>query len=371
MYDPRLNKYAKLMVNYSLTVDPGNEVLISGSHLAAPLIQEAYREVLRSGGYPRTHIGIEGLAETLYKEGSDDQLTYVSSATWNDVEKVDRFLQIRGPENTKSLSGVEPERIRLNQQAHSKIIGRYFEREAAGELKWSMCQFPTHSAAQEANMSLDEYHDFVLNACRVNEEDPVAAWREVEQKQERICEYLMGKKDFHITAPETDLNYCSEDRAWINCCGKHNMPDGEVFTGPIEDSISGHITFSFPGIYMGREIEGIRLEFKDGKVVDASARRGEKLLHTLLDTDEGARRVGEAAIGTNYGISVFSKNMLFDEKIGGTCHFAIGRSLPKSKGVNQSSIHWDMLCDLRSGGRYTADGEVFYENGHFVKPIKF
>jgi aminopeptidase len=371
MYDPRLNSYAKLMVNYSLGVDEGNEVLIAGSHLAAPLVREMYREVLFSGGHPRTNIGVDGLAEILFKEGSDEQLSYVSSATWNDVEKIDCLLQVHSPQNTKALAGVDPARMRINQQAHAKVIERYFERDAAGELNWSLCQFPTHAAAQEANMSLDEYYNFVLEACKVNQEDPVAAWREVEQKQERICAYLTQKKDFHVKAQGTDLGYCAEGRTWVNCCGKRNMPDGEVFTGPIEDSVSGHITFSFPGIFMGKEIEGIRLEFKGGRVVDAAAEKGEDLLHTLLDTDQGSRLVGEAAIGTNYSITAFTKNMLFDEKIGGTCHFAVGRSLPESGGVNQSSIHWDMLCDLRSGGTYTADGEVFYENGHFVKPIKF
>ncbi|OGD75169.1 MAG: peptidase M29, partial [Candidatus Coatesbacteria bacterium RBG_13_66_14] len=359
MHDPRLTSYAKLMVNYALGVEKGNEVLIAGSHLAAPLVREMYRQVLASGGHPRTQIGLDGLGEILYKEGSDDQLTYVASSTKSDVENVDRLLQIRSPENTKALSGVPADRMRLNQQAHSKIIQRYFEREAKGELRWSMCQFPTHASAQEANMSLDEYHDFVLGACLLTEPDPVKAWRGVEQKQEKICAYLATKNDFHVTAAGTDLSYCAEGRVWINCCGKNNMPDGEVFTGPVEDSVSGHITFSFPGIFMGKEIEGIRLEFKDGRVVDAAAERGEELLQTLLDTDEGSRKVGEAAIGTNYGITQFTKNMLFDEKIGGTCHFALGHSLPGSGGVNQSSLHWDMLCDLRTGGSYTADGEVF------------
>jgi aminopeptidase len=371
MHDPRLTGYARLMVNYALEVKKGSEVLIAGSHLAAPLVREMFREVLKSGGHPRTQVGLDGLAEILFKEGSDDQLTYVASSAKNDVENLDCLLQVRSPENTKALAGVPPERMRLNQQAHSKIIQRYFEREAEGGFRWSMCQFPTHAAAQEANMSLDEYHDFVLGACLLTGPDPVKAWRAVQKKQEQICAYLATKKDFRVTAEGTDLKYCAGGRVWINCCGKNNMPDGEVFTGPVEDSVSGHITFSFPGIFMGKEIEGIRLEFKDGRVVDAAAERGEELLQTLLDTDEGSRRVGEAAIGTNYGITRFTRNMLFDEKIGGTCHFALGQSLPGSGGVNRSTLHWDMLCDLRTGGRYTADGEVFHENGRFVKPIAF
>jgi aminopeptidase len=371
MYDPRLKAYAKLMVHYALGVKPDSLVVINANPLAEPLLREVYREVLAAGAHPYNRINLDGLGEIMFKEASDEQLKYIPPIAWTTVEKADYFLHLGGGRNRKSLAGVDPKRMQISQQASKEIQERYMEREAAGELSWSLCQFPTDSGAQEANMSTSDYYEFVLAACLVNEPDPVAAWKKVSETQQKICDYLMTKKDFHVTAEGTDLRYCAEGRTWVNCDGKNNMPDGEVFTGPIEDSVNGHIAYSYPAIHMGKEVENVRLTFKDGKVVDATADKGEEFLIAMLDADEGARYVGEAAIGTNYNIKKFTKNMLFDEKIGGTCHFAVGLSIPESGGKNKSVIHWDMLCNLEQGGRYTADGETFYENGHFTKPITF
>jgi len=371
MYDPRLKAYAKLMVNYALNVQPGKLVALRCNPVAEPLLREVYREVLAAGAHPYNQVSMDGLGEILFKEASDEQLKYIPPMAWTAVEKADYFLNLAGGRNRKSLSGVDPKRMQIAQQGSREIQERYMEREAAGELSWSLCQFPTDSGAQEANMSTSDYYEFVLAACLINEPDPVAAWKKVSKTQQKICDYLMTKKDFHVTAEGTDLRYCAEGRTWVNCDGRVNMPDGEVFTGPIEDSVNGHISYSYPAIHMGKEVENVRLTFKDGKVVDASADKGEEFLITMLDADEGARYVGEAAIGTNYNIKKFTKNMLFDEKIGGTCHFAVGLSIPESGGKNKSVIHWDMLCNLEKGGRYTADGETFYENGHFTKPITF
>jgi len=215
-------------------------------------------------------------------------------------------------------------------------------------------------------MSISEYEDFVYGAGYIDRKDPIAEWKELEKKQEGICKILDGKKRLRIVSKDTDLKMSIEGRKWVNCCGTANFPDGEVFTGPVEDSVEGHIRFSFPGIYEGREIEDIQLPFKKGRVIKAVAAKGEELLEQLLETDKGARYVGEIAAGTNYNIQKFTKHMLFDEKIGGTVHLAIGRSIPESLGKNQSAIHWDMLCDMKKGGEIYADGELVYKDGKFL-----
>jgi len=238
-----------------------------------------------------------------------------------------------------------------------------------GSLRWCGTQFPTYADAQEASMSLNEYEDFVYGAGLLDMEDPVSEWKKISAYQDRWVKYLNTKKELHFLSEGTDIKVKVEGRKWINCDGKANFPDGEIFTSPIENGIDGYITFSFPGIYMGKEIEGIRLEIVEGKVVKATAQKGEDLLKMLIETDEGASYFGEVAIGTNYGIKKFTKNMLFDEKIGGTIHMAIGDSDPEAGGLNRSSIHWDMLCDMRNGGKIYADGELFYENGQFKEEI--
>ncbi len=215
-------------------------------------------------------------------------------------------------------------------------------------------------------MSLAEYEDFVFQACFVGKPDPVAEWRRVAKEQERIVNYLNAKKTIKVEGKDTDLTVAVSGRKWINCCGLRNMPDGEVFTGPVEDSAQGRIRYSYPAIYGGKEVVDVRLEFKDGKVTEARAEKGEDLLQAMIAMDEGAKRIGEFAIGTNYGVQRFTKNTLFDEKIGGTIHLALGFSIPESGGVNQSGIHWDMVCDLKEGGRIFADGEKFYEDGKFL-----
>jgi aminopeptidase len=227
--------------------------------------------------------------------------------------------------------------------------------------------YPTESLAQEAGMSLRDYEAFVEKACLLDQADPIAAWEEVHRSQQTIVDYLTGKKQLVIKSRDTHLQMSVEDRIWINSDGHTNFPSGEVFSAPLEDSVEGHIRFSYPGIYAGQEIEDIRLTFEKGKVVEAKASRGEALLKALIQTDPGASYVGEVAIGTNYGIQQFTKNMLYDEKMGGTIHLALGSAYAKSGGKNQSAIHWDMLCDMKSGGEIFADGELFYRNGQFIE----
>lgn len=366
MVDPRIQRMAQVLVHYSLELKEGDVFLIRGSDLAAPLIRAVYAEALRAGAHPEVWPSMQGLAEIFYREASEAQLKFVSPALKLAMETYDALLAIRGDYNTRALSGVDPSRQAIAARAQSDVMKTYMERSASGAFRWCATQFPTHAQAQEANMSLDDYADFVFRACRVDGEDPVAEWRAVHEEQSRLVERLSHFDQLRIVGDGTDLTLRVGGRTWVSADGKRNFPDGEIFTGPVEDSANGTIRFSFPGIHAGKEIEDIRLTFENGKVVKASAARGEDLLKALLATDDGASYLGEIGIGTNYGIERFSRNMLFDEKIGGTVHLAIGSGYPETGSKNQSGIHWDMLCDLRSGGEIYGDGELIYRDGKFL-----
>ncbi len=359
--DNRIKKYAEVLLKYSLDIKKGEKLLIDGDVVTLPLIKESYRLAVELGALPQVMINSEELKEILLKGGSEEQIKYVPVSTKKAFETIDASLSFFGGSNTRMLSNVNPEKLKLSAQGFSEIVRIFFE-----ELKWCCTMFPNQANAQEANMSISEYEDFVYGAGYIDRKDPIAEWKEIEKKQEGICKILDGKKHLRIVSRDTDLNMSIEGRKWVNCCGKANFPDGEVFTGPVEDSVEGHIRFSFPGIYGGREIEDIQLTFERGKVIKAVATKGEELLEQLLKTDKGARYVGEIAAGTNYNIQKFTKHMLFDEKIGGTVHLAIGRSIPESLGKNQSAIHWDMLCDMKKGGEIYADGELVYKDGKFL-----
>ncbi len=366
MRDERYTKLAEVLVNYSVAVERGQLVQISGPTIAEPLMAEVFRAALKAGGHVSTRPYFAGLSEVFYSTAKKHQLTHVSPLSKYETETIDRFITVWGDENTKALSNVDPEKQKLRSRSNRELFHRFLERESAGEIKWVGTQFPCNASAQDAEMSLRDYEDFVLSACLVNLKDPIAAWRKIHNKQKRICNRLNKVKTVRVVAKNTDLRMNVAGRKWINCDGQANMPDGEIFTGPIEDSVEGKIAFSFPACYAGREVHGVRLTFKKGKVVKAAADKGEDFLHAMLDTDEGARRIGEFAIGTNYNIQKFTKNTLFDEKIGGTIHMALGASLPESGGVNESGIHWDIVNDLRSGGTIYADGKVIHKDGKFV-----
>jgi len=364
--DPRYAKLAGVLVNYSVAVKKGDLVEIAGGAVAEPLLSEIYREVLRVGGHPFLRVSLPGMAETFYRTAKQHQLKYISPVAKFETDHVDKFISIWGGENTKAMAGVDPKKQATRSKATSGLFMRFMEREAAGELLWVGTQFPCNASAQDAEMSLEDYENFVLEACMLNKKDPIAAWKRVHNKQEKICKQLNERKKIRVVAEGTDLTMNVEGRKWINCDGGANMPDGEIFTGPIEDSVEGTVSFSFPGFYSGKEAEGIRLTFKKGKVVKATASKNEDFLNAMLDSDEGVRRVGEFAIGTNYSIQKFTKNTLFDEKIGGTFHMALGASLPESGGVNQSGVHWDIVNDMRDGGKIYADGKIIYKDGKFT-----
>ncbi|MCX6827467.1 MAG: aminopeptidase, partial [candidate division Zixibacteria bacterium] len=264
------------------------------------------------------------------------------------------------------LTGINPVRQQLLSRAGQPLMERFSTRTSDGSLKWCGTQFPTLAHAQDAEMSLSEYEEFVYRAGHIHESDPVNFWRTMEKEQARLIEILNQADMVHVQAEETDLQLSVKGRKWINCCGRMNFPDGEIFTSPIETSAKGTIKFTFPAFYTGREVAGVRLTFQDGVIVKASAEKDQDYLLAMLATDEGSRRLGEFAIGTNYEITKFTRNTLFDEKIGGTCHLAVGNGLFETGGQNRSGIHWDMICNLKNGGQISADGKVIYKNGAFI-----
>jgi aminopeptidase len=369
MNDPRYDRLADVLVNYSTSVKPGDLVRLSGPVVGRPLLAALYRAVIKAGGNPFLSISLDECQETKLLEASEEQLQFASPIDLQMVEAIDVSISLWGEDNTKSLTQVPAARQALAGQARRPMMNRFFQRAAEGKLRWCGTQFPCHAAAQDAEMSLRAYEDFVFRAGLLHYDDPAAAWRRVSERQQRLADYLQDKKEIRFVTPQgTDITLAVAGRRWINCDGKENFPDGEVFTGPIEDAVNGVICYSFPAVHGGRECDGIRLTFRGGRVVDAKAAKGEEFLIAMLDQDAGGRTLGEIAIGTNYSVERYTKNTLFDEKIGGTFHAAVGSSYPETGGVNESGLHWDMVCDLRQGGQIFVDGKLISENGRFLDP---
>jgi aminopeptidase len=368
MTDPRVSKLADLLVNYSLELKPGDIVRLDGGTVAAPFVRELYREALRAGANPRTRVEVEGIDVVAVGEASDEQLTFVSEIDRFEIEKVDAIVTIWADRNTRALSQADPKRVSKKIASRRTLTTRLWERIDKGEAKWVGTRFPTDAHAQDAEMSLTEYEDFVYGACHVRaDEDPVAHWRGVSVELNERARELNTFTELRIVGPDTDLRINVAGREWLAADGKLNMPDGEIFTSPVETETEGEIRFSFPAIFQGRGVEDVRLRFEGGRVVRAEAGSGNAFLQSLLDMDQGARILGEAAFGLNYEIDRFSRDILFDEKIGGTMHFALGSSFKKLGGRNESGLHWDMICDLRADGEVYADGELVWKAGHFVR----
>lgn len=364
MVDQRVVKLAKLCVHYCVGLKPEEKVAIRGSELAFPLINEIFKECLLSDAYPMIMPSLD-VEYTFFKYAKVHQLRYVSPFDKLRVEDMDAQITVLCQANPKGLTNVDPAKIKMHRASGRELSETLNKRAAEGKLKWTLLPYPINAQAQEAAMSLTEYEDFVYSSCFVDKRDPIGEWKKIGQKQEKICKFLNQVSEIRMVGEDTDLTFSVRGRKWENSDGKRNMPSGEVFTAPIENSAYGTIRFTYPGIYSGREVEDIRLTFKDGKVVKASAAKGEDLLRQILKIN-GANRVGEAAIGTNYDITRFTKNMLFDEKIGGTIHVALGNSYPETGGLNKSAIHWDILKDMMKGGEIYADGEPFYKDGKFL-----
>ena len=366
MKDPRVDNLARILVRHSTGVKEGDVCTIEGETAAEPLLKAVYEEVLRAGGHPIMNMALTDQAASYFKHASDEQLEWVSPVSEWAVENADVRIAAMASNNTRSLSKVSPERQTRRQAAMQHLMKRMMERSAEGSYRWALTLFPTHAYASEAGMSLADYEAFYYGACLATEDDPVGAWERASAETERLSDWIQGREEIHVTGPGTDLRLGIGGRTFIAATGKHNMPDGEFFTGPVEDSAEGEVSFHLPATYGGREVSGVRFRFEGGRVADASAEKGEDFLIEMLDTDEGARRLGEIGIGTNYGISEGTGEILLDEKIGGTVHLAVGRSYPDTGGLNESAIHWDMICDLRQGGRIEVDGQTLQQDGRFV-----
>jgi aminopeptidase len=366
MADPRVEAVAKILVDYSVELRPDQLVRVTGAPEGAPLILAVYRLVLERGAHPFLLVEPEGTEELFYTYASDAQLDYVPPFMKDIVGQIDASIGIWTEVNTKQFTNADPAKQSRRSVARRPIFERFLERAGKRELRWTATLHPTHSFAQDAEMSLREFEDFVYNSSLVHELDPIKAWKKISKEQQRIVRWLNKAKKIHVVGPDTDLKLEVAGRKWINCDGHENFPDGEIFTGPIEDSVNGHIKYSYPACADGHEVEDVRLQFKDGKVVKATAAKNEDFLLKMLKTDKGARYVGEFSFGTNSGIQRFTKNTLFDEKIGGTIHLAIGTGYPESGSKNRSAIHWDMVCDLRKGGEVRVDGTLFLKDGKIL-----
>lgn len=366
MADPRVETVAKILVDYSVKVRPNQLVRITGAPESASLILAVYQKVLERGAHPFLQVGLEEAEELLYTYASDTQLDYVPPFMKDVIEQIDANIGIWTDANTKRLTNADPAKQSRRSVAMRPLSDRLLERAAKKELRWTGTLYPTQAFAQDAEMSLREFEDFVYKACLVHEPDPIKAWRTVSKKQQRLVDWLNKARQIHVVGPDTDLKLEVTGRKWENCDGHENFPDGEVFTGPIEDSVNGHIRYTYPACHFGREVEDVRLKFKDGRVIKATAGKNEQFLLKMLETDAGARYVGEFAFGTNPGIQRFTKNILFDEKIGGTIHLALGKGYLETGSKNKSAIHWDMVCDLRDGGEVRVDGTLFLKDGKIL-----
>jgi aminopeptidase len=366
MRDSRAEALAQILVRYSTKVAPGDVCVIQSTTAAELLVQAVYEEVLRAGGLPVMQLSTDAAQAALYELAGEDQLDWVPPTSEWAAQNADVRVAIMADVNPRELSRVDPKKQARVQKARQGLMETTMRRSAAGEYRWALTLFPTHAYASEADMALREYEDFYYAACLALDSDPVTAWQRQSDQVMHLADWIEGKEEVRITGPGTDITLGVGGRHWIPCVGEHNMPDGEFFTGPVEDSANGEIAFSFPASYGGRSVSGVRMRFEDGKAVDASAEHGEDFLLEMLDTDEGARRLGELGIGTNYGIATGTKEILLDEKIGGTVHLAVGMSYPETNGQNTSAVHWDMVCDLRQGGGITVDGVELQRDGRFV-----
>ena len=362
MRDERMGKLARVLVDYSVEAREGEQVVVFGDVGAQPLITAIYARLLEVGAFPVLHVGLPGTQEIFFEKARDIHYGKLPSIRRFVSEEADAEIGIQAPSNTRALASVDPRKQQVLAELNKPLSEVMLEKN-----RWVLTLFPTEALAQEADMGLSEYEEFAFEAMGLNEEDPVRYWKDKSREQERLKERLEAAREMRIVGPETDLTLSVEGRTFVNSAGRRNMPCGEVFTGPIEDSANGTVYFGVPAAIGGREVAGVRLTFENGKVVGASAERGEKYLMSLLETDAGARYLGELGIGTNYGIRHASANVLFDEKLGGTVHLAIGRSYAETGGENESSVHTDLVCDLREGGELYADGELIQENGRFLE----
>ncbi len=366
MSDARIDKFAQILVDYSARIQPGDRVLLESTTAAEPLIRALYNRILEVGGHPHVQMEFPEQQEIFYEQASEAQLDFPPTFQKLAYEQFESRIRIGSSTNPRALSGVDPKKLSRRQKALAPLLETQMRRGATGDLKWVTTLFPTEGQAIEAEMSLRAYEDFVYRACHAHEADPVAYWKQVEADQARFIEFMKGRNLVTLHGPNVDLSLSVKGRTFMNSCGTHNMPDGEIYTGPVEESANGWVKFTYPALYNGAAVEGAELTFSQGRVSIARADKNQKFLLEMLEVDSGARYLGEFAIGTNFEIDRFTRNILFDEKIGGSFHMALGAGYPETGSKNKSVIHWDMICDMRKDAEIAADGDVFYKNGKFV-----
>ena len=365
MADPRVQKLAQVMVHYSLAIKRGQKVYLQTVPAGHEFNLTFYEEAIKAGAHVTVMMNVPGQDEIFFKYASNQQLDWISPVRELVHTTYDARMVLEAETNTRELAGVDPKRIARARKANAALFEKMLKRIANKELRWCLTVYPTEAMAQEANMSLADYSEFVYEAGMLNAKDPVALWKAEEVKQKKLVNWLKGKKQVLLKGDNIDLSFSIKGRKFIPCAGDQNFPDGEIFTSPVENSVSGWVRFRYPAIFDGQEIEDIELWFENGKVVQEKAQRNQELLTAQLNTDTGARVLGEWGIGTNYNIKKFTKNMLFDEKLGGTIHLALGLGFEEAGGHNVSGLHWDMLCDM-ANSEVVIDGKLFYKNG---KPV--
>ena len=371
MADSRVTKFANVLVQHSARVVPGDRILLEGTTAAEPLLRELYIQIFEKGGNPHLMVALPGTMpfsqdEMYLTYAKDTQLDFVPTLYKLAYEQFEGRIRIHSATNTKGTSNIDPAKIQRRSKATSVITEAQFRRGGAGEFKWVTTLYPTEAYAQDANMSLKEYEDFVFGAVHTNEDDPIAFWNSVKEKQQSAVDFMKGKNQVVLRGPNVDLTLSVKGRTFMNSFGTFNMPDGEIYTGPVEDSVNGWVKFTYPANYGGTSVEGAELTFSNGQVKTAKADKNQDFLLKTLESDAGSRHLGEFAIGTNFDIQQFTGNILFDEKIGGSFHMALGAGYPETGSKNKSSIHWDMICDMRTDSEILVDGELFYKNGQFV-----
>lgn len=366
MADIRIEKLAHILVDHSARIVPGDRVAIEATTAAEPLVRALYGLILERGGHPHVLLELPDQDELLFAHAKDEQLDFIPTFRKLAYDQFESRIKIASATNPRALTQVAPARQKRRQKAIAPILEAQMRRGAEKAFKWVSTLYPTEGYAMEAEMSLRNFEDFVYCACHADEDAPLEYWKQVEEKQRKIVERLDGHNQVVLYGPNVDLTLSIKGRKFVNASGANNMPDGEVFTGPVEESLNGWIKFTFPAIYTGVMVEGVELTFSNGKVTKAKAEKNHPFLMEMLESDAGARYVGEFAIGTNYEIDRFSHNILFDEKIGGTLHLALGAGYPETGSRNKSSIHWDMICGMGEGAEIKVDGEVVYKEGQFT-----
>lgn len=366
MTDSRIHKFAHILTGYSADIQPGDRVLLEGTTEAMPLIEALFERIMEIGGYPYLDVKFPTQEKIFFKYANQEQLAESPIFRKLAYEEFESRIRIHSLADTEALKDVPLEKISARGKAMSPILATQMRRGAANEFKWVTTLYPTGAYARQAGMELEDYQDFVFKAVHADTDDPVSYWKKVDAEQQRMVDLFAGKDKVVLRGPNVDLRLSIKDRAFLNASGRHNMPDGEIFSGPVEDSVNGWVRFTYPTIYEGVVVEGVELEFVEGRVLTAKAAKNQDFLLKMLDSDPGARYVGEFAVGLNFEIDRFTGHILFDEKIGGSFHMALGAGYPDTGSVNKSQIHWDMICDMRTDSEISVDNQVIYRNGAFL-----